>query len=316
LPPSTPVDLARIKKVNWLEFFISGFEVNRVKKLSLLICTVFLASLVVAPAHAQKKDTLLLMQRLDTMQQMMINMQKTLDSQTAVLKTLIEQANDNVSSMKTQMEELRKSTGQNLAGNNARFDTMTGEIQSLTSSQEEILARIAKLSEQLAQMQNIMQTLNTPPAMPPGAAGVPGQPSPTPPTVPDAETLYKSGLSAFNGGQYQLSVQSFQEYLQYYGSTDLASNAQFYIGESYYSQGEYDKAIEEYNKCVEQFPKGNKVAAAQLKKGYALLAQDKESSGIKELRSLIQRYPKSREADLARQRLKKLGVSAGSRSGF
>ena len=280
------------------------------KKLSLLIWTVVLASWSVSPAHAQKKDTLLVMQRMDTMQQMMINMQKTLDTQTAVLKTLIEQTNANVSSMKAQMEEMRKSTGQNLASNAARFDSMTGEIQSLTSSQEEILARIAKLGEQMAQTQNIIQTLNAPSAVPPGA---PGQPAPTPPTVPDAETLYKSGLSAFNGGQYQLAVQSFQEYLQYYSSTDLASNAQFYVGESYYSQGEYDKAIEEYNKCVEQFPKGNKVAAAQLKKGYALLAQDKESSGIKELRSLIQRFPNSREADLARQRLKKLGVSAGGR---
>lgn len=280
------------------------------KKLSLLIWTVVLASWSVSPAHAQKKDTLLVMQRMDTMQQMMINMQKTLDTQTAVLKTLIEQTNANVSSMKAQMEEMRKSTGQNLASNAARFDSMTGEIQSLTSSQEEILARIAKLGEQMAQTQNIIQTLNAPSAVPPGA---PGQPAPTPPTVPDAETLYKSGLSAFNGGQYQLAVQSFQEYLQYYSSTDLASNAQFYVGESYYSQGEYDKAIEEYNKCVEQFPKGNKVAAAQLKKGYALLAQDKESSGIKELRSLIQRFPNAREADLARQRLKKLGVSAGGR---
>ena len=280
------------------------------KKLSLLIWTVVLASWSVSPAHAQKKDTLLVMQRMDTMQQMMINVQKTLDTQTAVLKTLIEQTNANVSSMKAQMEEMRKSTGQNLASNAARFDSMTGEIQSLTSSQEEILARIAKLGEQMAQTQNIIQTLNAPTAVPPGA---PGQPAPIPPTVPDAETLYKSGLSAFNGGQYQLAVQSFQEYLQYYSSTDLASNAQFYVGESYYSQGEYDKAIEEYNKCVEQFPKGNKVAAAQLKKGYALLAQDKESSGIKELRSLIQRFPNSREADLARQRLKKLGVSAGGR---
>ena len=285
------------------------------KKLSIVVLTGFLVCRGSTPARAQKKDTLLLMQRLDTMQQMMINMQKTLDTQTAVLKTLIEQANDNVNSMKTAMEELRKSTGQNLANNNARFDSMTSEIQSLTSSQEEILARIAKLSEQVAQTQNIIQTLNAPP--PAAAAGGAGDPNqPAPPTVPDAESLYKSGLSAFNGGQYQLAVQSFQEYLQYYGSTDLASNAQFYIGESYYSQGEYGKAIEEYNKCVEQYPKGNKVAAAQLKKGYALLAQDKESSGIRELRSLIQRFPNSREADLARQRLKKLGVSAGGRSGF
>jgi len=282
-----------------------------VKKLSMVVMTGVLMGSMGAPAYAQKKDTLLLMQRLDTMQQMIITQQKTLDTQTAVLKTLIEQANDNVNSMKVAMEELKKSTGQNLANNNARFDSMTSEVQSLSSSQEEILARIAKLSEQLAQTQNILQTLNTPPA-----TTVSGPGAPVPPTVPDAETLYKSGLSAFNGGQYQLAVQSFQEYLQFYGTTDLASNAQFYIGESYYSQGEYDKAVEEYNKCVERYPSGNKVAAAQLKKGYALLAQDKESAGVSELRSLIKRYPSSREADLARQRLRKLGVSATGRSGF
>jgi tol-pal system protein YbgF len=284
-----------------------------VKKLALCgVLTVVFAGLGAVPARAQKKDTLLLMQRLDTMQQMMINMQKTVDTQTAVLKTLIEQANDNVNSMKVAMEELRKSTGQNLANNNARFDSMTGEVQSLSATQEEILARLAKLSEQLAQTQNIIQTLSAPPPVATtGGTGFSGQPGALP--VPDAETLYKSGLSAFNGGQYQLAVQSFQEYLQYYRETDLASNAQFYIGECYYSQGDYAKAVDEYNKCIEQYPKGNKAPAAQLKKGYALLALDKESSGIRELRSLIQRFPNSPEAKLARSRLQKLGVSPTAR---
>ena len=285
------------------------------KKLAnLALLTVVISGLGVVPGWAQKKDTLLIMQRLDTMQQLMINQQKTLDTQTAVLKTLIEQANDNVSSMKVAVEDLKKINQQTLASNNARFDSLTSEIQSLSSSLEESQARIAKLSEQLTQTQNIIQTLNQPPAVPGlPAAGNGGQPGAAAPSVPDADTLYKSGLSAFNGGQYQLAVQSFQEYLQYYGETDLASNAQFYIGECYYSQGDYAKAIDEYNKCIEQYPKGNKAPAAQLKKGYSLLAQEKESSGIRELRSLIQRYPKSREADLARQRLKKLGVSAAGR---
>lgn len=287
------------------------------KKLaSIGLCSAVLWGLWVVPARAQKKDTLLLMQRLDTMQQMLINLQKTVDSQTAVLKTLVEQANDNVNSMKASVDELRKATGQNLANNNARFDSMTSQIQSLGASLEETQARMAKLSDQIAQMQNTIQTLNTPPAgaATPGAGG-PAQPGVATPPVPDADTLYKSGLSAFSGGQYQLAVQSFQEYLQYYGNTDLASNAQFYIGECYYSQGDYAKAIDEYNKCIEQYPKGNKAAAAQLKKGYSLLAQDKESSGIRELRSLVQRFPNSREADLARQRLKKLGVSTSGRRG-
>ena len=310
------VDLARGVKVHWQGFYFLSEGEKALKKLAhLALLSIAISGLGAAPAWGQKKDTLLLMRQLDTMQQIMLNMQKTLDTQTAVLKTLIEQANDNVNSMKAAVEELKKVNQQSLAANTARFDSLTSDIQSLSASLEESQARIAKLSDQLAQTQNIIQTLNQPPAIPgSGMPGTPGQPGTSPP-VPDADTLYKSGLSAFNGGQYQLAIQSFQEYLQYYGQTELASNAQFYIGECYYSQGDYAKAIEEYNKCIEQYPKGNKAAAAQLKKGYSLLAQEKESSGIRELRSLIQRYPSSREADLARQRLKKLGVTTSSRRG-
>jgi tol-pal system protein YbgF len=241
-------------------------------------------------------------------------MQKILDSQTVVLRTLVEQANDNVTSMKLTVDELRKATQQNLASSNARLDTLTSQIQTLSESLEEAKARLSKLSDQAAQTQNIIQTLNAPPApatgtTAPGATGAAA-------TAPDADTLYKSGLSYFSGGQYQLAVQAFQEYLHYYGETDLASNAQFYIGECYYSQNDYTKAVEEYNKCIEQYPKGNKAAAAQLKKGYALIEMDQQQAGVRELRSLIQRSPNARESDLARQRLKKLGISvSGRRSG-
>ncbi|MFB3924005.1 MAG: tol-pal system protein YbgF [Terriglobia bacterium] len=265
------------------------------------------------PAYGQKKDTLLLMRQLDAMQQTINSIQKTVDSQTAVLRTLVEQANDNVNSMKGTVDELRKATQQNLASTNARFDTLTSQMQTLSESLEEAKARLAKLSEQQAQTQNIIQTLNAPPSSATATPGAPGAAAPT--SVPDAETLYKSGLSYFSGGQYQLAVQAFQEYLQYYGDTDLASNAQFYIGECYYSQNDYAKAVEEYNKCIEQFPKGNKAAAAQLKKGYALIEMNQQQAGVRELRSLVQRYPNAREADLARQRLRKLGVSASGRRG-
>jgi tol-pal system protein YbgF len=276
-----------------------------------------LGTLGAPPVSAQKKDTLLLMRQLDTLQQMLLNMQKTLDTQTAILRTLVEQANDNVNGMKVTVEELRKATQRNLASSSARFDSMTTQIQTLSESLEETNARLAKLSDQVAQTQNIIQTLNAPPPAAEGAGGTgSGGEAKPPASVPDADTLYKSGLSYFNGGQYQLAVQAFQEYLQYYGETDLASNAQFYIGECYYGQGNYSQAIEEYNKCLERYPRGNKLPAAQLKKGYALLAMDQQQAGVRELRSLIQRYPNSREADLARQRLKKLGIAVSGRRGI
>jgi tol-pal system protein YbgF len=281
---------------------------------SILLVTCFLAA-AASPALGQKKDTLLLMRQLDTMQQQIQNLQKTVDTQTAILRTLIEQSNDNVNSMKATVEELRKEMQQNLASNNARFDAMTTQLLTLSESLEEAKARLSRLSEQVVQTQNILQTLHGPPmastSIEPGATGA------APAPVPDADTLYKSGLSYFNGGQYELAVQSFQDYLRYYPDSELASNAQFWIAECYFNQGNYQQAIQEYDKCLERYPKGNKAAGAQLKKGYALLALDQRQAGVRELRSLIQRYPNAPESELARQRLKRMGVAvtSSSRSG-
>jgi tol-pal system protein YbgF len=255
------------------------------------------------PAYGVSKDSALVMQQLDQMQQALQNLQKTVDTQTAVLKTLIEQANDNVNTMKVTVTEMRGTLQQNLASTNARFDSLSSQVQALSESLEEAKARLAKLSDQTTQTQNILQTLPPSGATSPAGEAKPGNP------VPDADSLYSAGLSYYNGGQWTLAIQSFQDYLKYYGDSDRASNAQFYVGECYYSQQKYDQAIDDYNKCIERYPTGNKLAAAQLKKGYALLELDQKSAGVRELRSLIQRFPDAHESELARQRLKKVGIS-------
>ena len=262
----------------------------------------------VQPAFATNKDELQIEQQLDALQQAVQNLQKTVDTQTAVLKTLIEQANDNVNTMKTAVTESQTTIQQNLASSGNRFDGMTTQMQALSESLDEVKARLSKLSDQMAQMQNVLTTLpssNPAPGAPPVAPGAPAAPP-----VPDADSLYNQGLSYYNGGQYDLSIQSFQDYLKYYKDTDRASNAQFYIGECYYSQQDYKHAIDAYDSCIEKYPAGNKAAAAQLKNGFALLGMDEKTAGIRELRSVVQRFPDSHEAELARQRLKRLGITA------
>jgi tol-pal system protein YbgF len=263
----------------------------------------------VRPAFGVNKEELQMMQQLDALQTAVQNLQKTVDTQTAVLRTLVEQANDNVNTMKATVTDLHGSVQQNLASSGARFDSMTSQMQALSESLEEAKARLSKLGEQIAQLQNTVTNIPANPT-PGTTSGPPGAP-PTPggPPVPDADSLYTQGLSYYNGGQYDLSIQAFNDYLKYYKDTDRASNAQFYIGECYYSQQDYNHAIQAYDLCSEKYPAGNKAPAAQLKKGLSLLALDQKSAGIRELRSLVQRFPDSHEADLARQRLKKLGIT-------
>ncbi|MGD0126330.1 MAG: tetratricopeptide repeat protein [Terriglobia bacterium] len=294
------------------------------KKYALLILALSLPLAGAQPLFAVSKETLRMMDQLEALQQAVTSLQQTVQSQNDVLKTLIEHASDNVNTIKSNMDDLRGTEQKNLATSTARLDSMTTQIQALSESLDEAKARIGKLGEQLTQTQNIIQTIAAPPQQPagatpgtanPGAQGPPGaQAAPSKPSIPDPDSLYNSGLTDYNGGQYDLAIQAFLQYLQYYGETDRASNAQFYIGKIYSSQKKYNNAIAEYDKCIEQG--GNKAGAAQLEKGFALLDLGERSAGAKELRSLIQQSPNSREAELARQKLRKLGypTSAARRS--
>lgn len=294
------------------------------------------------------KETIQMMTQLDSLQQAVQILQRTVDSQTAVIKTLIQQTSSNVDSMKAVIAKMQNAEQQNLAATSNRFDAMTGQIEQLSASLDETKAQLSKLSDQLAQTQKIMQTLNAPPPqgqgpgqaagagagagggasaagadaqaggnsdVAPGGAGTAagGPVANAAATVPDPQTLYRSAYADYTQGQYQLAVQGFQQYLQNYGNTDLASNAQFYIGDSYYAQKDYKTAIKEYNKCITQYPKGNKAAAARLKKAYALLNMGQRTAGERELTLLLRMNPNSHEADLAQERLRHLHAEARPR---
>ena len=180
------------------------------KKLTLLALMIlaFLGTQV-PPVFGVNKEELQMMQQLDALQQAVQSLQRTVDTQSAVLKTLLEQTNDNVNTMKSKVTESQGAIQQNLAASGNHFDTMAAQMQALSESLEEAKARLSKLSEQMAQMQNIMTTLpaSNPSTPAPGAGpGAPGAPP-----VPDADSLYTQGLSYYNGGQYDLSIQSFQD---------------------------------------------------------------------------------------------------------
>jgi tol-pal system protein YbgF len=202
---------------------------------------------------------------------------------------------------------------------------MSTQVQGLSDNLEEIKSRLGKLNQQLVDLQNTVQSLDakisgTAPApaatptsgnyAPPPAAGAPvGGGSVVPAGgAPSADTLYSNGLRDITSGKYDLARQEFQDYLKYYSDTDLASNAQFYLGEIAYSQHNYDQAVTEYDRVLTNYPKSFKLAPAHLKKGMAQLELGQKSAGVRELREVVKRYPGTEEERRARAKLKELGV--------
>src|ERR1700731_3033010 len=187
---------------------------------------------------------------------------------------------------------------------------------------------MGKLNQQLVDLQNTVQSVDAklsggaPAASSspsnPGTASAPSGGGFAPASgaasgpAPSADTLYSNGLRDITSGKYDLARQEFQDYLKYYGDTDLASNAQFYLGEIAYSQKNYDQAVTEFDKFLTNYPKSFKLAPARLKKGMALLELGQKTAGVRELREVVKRYPGTEEERRARAKLKELGVATSA----
>lgn len=268
----------------------------------------------VHPAFGVSKEMIQLQTQVQTLSDQVARLQQSIDERMGVMRNLVEQSADSVNKMSVAVNELQQKTQAQSADTNSKLEQVSGQIQSLHDTVDELKARLAKITKQLDDVQQGGQNLA---AGQPGMAAVPGTPAPVAgsaaaASAPPPDALYNNALRDYNAGKYDLSSQEFGDYLKYYGTTDLAGNAQFYLADIEYRQGNFDAAVKDYDKVLEQYPGGSKAAAAQLKKGYALLELGQREAGVRELNSLIARYPRSIEASQARDRLKRLGVTTAT----
>jgi tol-pal system protein YbgF len=251
------------------------------------------------PAWAVNKELVQLQTQVQTLQDQMARMQQSFDERMGVMQHLIEQSTDNVNKVATTVNQLETNIQKQQGESGAHVDQLSGQIQSLNDTLDELKARLAKVSQQLEGMQSQQQNLAAQQAAQQAQANVP------PPDV-----LYNNALRDYNAGKTDLATQEFSDYVKNYGTTDLAGNSYFYLAEIAYRQGNYQEAVKNYDQVIQNFPSGNKAASADLKKGFSLIELGQTDDGVAELRHVIQRYPRSNEATQARDRLRKLGVSA------
>jgi tol-pal system protein YbgF len=273
------------------------------------------------PALAVAREIIELQRDVTSILQGQKDLQTQMTQDHTVQKTLVEQSTDSVSKLNATMSSVQKSVQDVQANSGTRLDTMSTQVQGLSDNLEEIKSRIGKLNQQLVDLQNSVQNIDArlsggaPASSPSGSTGAPSGSASSPPSTgpsgppPSADTLYSNGLRDITSGKYDLARSEFQDYLKYYSDTDLASNAQFYLGEIAYSQRNYDQAVQEYDKVLSNYPKSFKLAPARLKKGMALIELGQKNPGVKELREVVKRYPGTEEERRARARLKEMGVA-------
>jgi tol-pal system protein YbgF len=279
-----------------------------IKRYSTLPAVVIALGLAAIPARGVSKEMVQLQTQVQQLQEQMTAMQRSFDERMGVMKNLVEQDTDAVNKVAAALTGLQNTLEKQQGDSSTHVDQLSGQIQALNDTLDELKARLAKVSKQLEDMQSSQQN-----QLATDAAKLAQQQAMA--AAPPPDVLYNNALRDYNGGKDDLAIQEFSDYVKFYPNTDLAGNCYFYLGEIQFRQGKYDPAVQSYDQVLQNFPTGSKSASAQLKKGFALIELGKQDDGVTELRHVIQRYPKSNEALQARERLRKLGVSAAPRPG-
>jgi len=259
-----------------------------------------------APAWAVNKEMVQLQTQVQQLQEQMTAMQRSFDERMGVMKNLVEQDTDAVNKVAAALTSLQQTLAKQQGDAGAKSDQLSGQIQALNDSIDELKVRLAKVTKQLEDMQAAQQSIQA-------QQQQQQQQQAAQAAAPPPDVLYNNALRDYNGNKLDLAAQEFSDYIKFYPNTDLAGNSYFYLGEIQFKQGNYQQAAQSYDQVLQNFPSGNKAASAQLKKGFALVELGKQDEGVSELRHLIQRYPHSPEALQARERLRKLGVSSTGR---
>jgi len=203
----------------------------------------------------------------------------------------------------------------------------------------EIHARLQSLEISLGEMKGSWEEIKAssgkplPPAAPPAAAAaapttpsgvaaaevpsVAPQPSAVePPPVPGPELiappalgalgsqeLYSRAMKLLKAGEVGQAILEFEKYIREFPHSELADNAQYWIGEAYYAQREFSRALAEFQKVLSSFPGADKVPDALYKIGLSYLEMGQKEKARAELKKLISLYPESAPASLARKKM-------------
>ncbi len=124
---------------------------------------------------------------------------------------------------------------------------------------------------------------------------------------PEAEqAAYDSAFQALKDLRYADAADEFQRFLQRYPASELADNAQYWLGESYYVTRNYELALDAFAALQEQFPDSSKVPDSLLKIGYTHYELKQWDQARAALTQVQEQYPSTTLARLAESRLRSM----------
>jgi len=249
--------------------------------------------------------------------QMMADL-RMLQEQTQLLQqqltAALEQLQATLKTINTRVDDQAAATRKSFADQKLAVDQFGSDLRVVRERIDENTVRITSLSQEVEALRLAIPQLSAPaPAAStdPSAAPPPEAAAPPVPTVALApgmtpQRLYNTALADFTAGQWALCIDGFGTYLRNFSRTDLADDAQWYIGECYHQDGKFAEAIDAYNRVITNYPKGDRVPDAYYKRGIALSAMGQTDRARESFETLMKQFPDHDMARMAKQQLDRL----------
>jgi tol-pal system protein YbgF len=256
-------------------------------------------------------------------QQMMADI-RMLQEQSQMLQLQLAAIAEAVKTVSSKLDEQAGASRKAFADQKLLVDAISTDLRVVREKVDDNNLRIGSVSLEIEALRNSIPqpSMMVPPE---GGATPEGQPGGGPPTTTDPanqtatekpaapanpamspQRLYDMAWADYAGGHFELAIRGFDEYIKSYPKSELAGDAQFFIGETYYVQGQYKDAVEAYDRVVANYPNSKKVPDTYFKRGLALNALGQTELARESWDYVIKNFPNSDAGRLARQRLDQL----------
>jgi tol-pal system protein YbgF len=225
------------------------------------------------------------------------------------LMASLQTTNDSVRSLSNRVTRLQG----DVRGDLFQMNQQLLQIQELSGQSQRRLQELRSSLE--ARQQDVPPvTPPTPPSQTPrdSAAGaapgaqMPAAAAPSGPVAasPGPNQLFQSSLDQLRRGSPGSARRGFEELLRLYPTSELAGEAQFYIGEALAGEGNLAAADTAYGTVVARYSESARAPTALYKRALLLQQRGNVAMARTALNELVRRYPRSDEAQLARDRLR------------
>jgi tol-pal system protein YbgF len=124
----------------------------------------------------------------------------------------------------------------------------------------------------------------------------------------DDRASYQAAFSSLKEGQYDRAIAAFQKFLFAFPDSQLADNAQYWLGEAYYVNKSFPEAQTAFQRVVDKYPQSRKIPDALLKIGFCRYELKQWDSAKQVLLQVASQFSDTPAGHLAQQRLDKMAT--------